>query len=142
MERAAEAWPATTCLRIGNIAGADSLLGTRPEAEVILDPIPSAPTGPTRSWIGPITLARTLASLIEAALAGQHLPRTLNIAQSPALPMDALLDAAALSWRFGPPRPETIAHVSLGTSRLAGFVTLPPASPAQLVGESHSLGPE
>lgn len=134
--------PGVTCLRIGNIPGADGLLGRAAVGpELILDPACGLPSGPERSWIGPRTFASALAALVGVALDGHDLPPVLNIAQDPPLPMAALLDVARLRWRFGPPREGTIARVALATRRLTEILPapLPPATSAALVAEWQSL---
>ncbi|WP_435165064.1 NAD-dependent epimerase/dehydratase family protein [Falsirhodobacter sp. 1013] len=115
-------------LRLGNVAGADALLG-RATGEVILDPV--GVEGPVRSYIGPATLARVLAHLFAAA----DLPRILNIAEPPPVSMGALLDAARLPWRFGSTREGAIPRVGLDTRRLQALCPLPPADPARMVTE-------
>ena len=55
-----------TCLRIGNIAGADALLGGQAAsgaAQVVLDPVAGQPMGPERSYIGPLTLGASPTTL-------------------------------------------------------------------------------
>ncbi|MDB6452681.1 NAD-dependent epimerase/dehydratase family protein [Falsirhodobacter sp. 20TX0035] len=115
-------------LRLGNVAGADALLG-RARGEVVLDPV--GPAGPVRSYIGPATLAGVLAHLFGTA----DLPRILNIAEPPPVSMGALLDAARLPWRFGPARDGAIPRVGLDTRRLQAICPLPPADPVRMVAE-------
>ncbi|WP_241557912.1 NAD-dependent epimerase/dehydratase family protein [Falsirhodobacter deserti] len=117
-----------TILRLGNVAGADALLGRAAE-EVTLDP--AGESGPVRSYIGPVTLARVLWALMQAP----SLPRILNIAEPPPVAMSALLAAAGIPWRFGPPREGTIPRVGLDTTRLQAICPLPPADPARMVAE-------
>lgn len=127
-----EALPgAATILRLGNVAGADALLG-RAGAEVVLDPV-----DPVRSYIGPVTLARVL----RAVMAAQDLPRILNIAEPPPVAMSALLDAAGIAWRFGPDRPGVVARVGVSTDRLDAICPLPPADPARMVAEWRQVCP-
>ncbi len=144
MESAARRWagPRVTILRIGNVVGADGLLGAaRPGVPVMLDPAGTYARGPLRSWIGPATLAATLAALVARALAGRTLPSVVNVAQTPPLPMASLLEAAGMPWQFGAPCPATIAQVALDTRRLAGILAAPlrPACPAGLVAEWRNL---
>ncbi|QUS36063.1 NAD-dependent epimerase/dehydratase family protein [Falsirhodobacter algicola] len=115
-------------LRLGNVAGADALLG-RAAGHVTLDP--AGPEGPVRSYIGPATLARVLGHLF----ATPSLPRILNIAEPPPIGMAALLDAAGIDWSFGPERAGTIPRVGLDTARLQAICPLPPADPARMVAE-------
>ena len=65
-------------------------------------------------------------------------PGALNLAQPPALPMGALLQAMGAAWSFGPgAAPVPVAEMDL--SRLATHVALPPATPEGLVAELGSL---
>ena len=142
MESAALNWharnggPGLTLLRIGNVAGADALLGRARRGPVTLDPTPDG-TGPRRSYIGPVTLAAVLSRLATLAVDGTPLPRILNIATPLPVAMSALLDAAALPWHFGPRNPAVIPEVSLNTARLQSLIRLPPTSshPRNLVAE-------
>lgn len=133
-----------TILRLGNLAGADALLGGNdPHAEVILDPVPGQDGGPLRSWIGPLTLVRVLVALAAAA-PDARLPPILNLAQPGVVAMADLLAAAGRRWRFGPPRDAVIARVELATGRLARFCAeqdcpLPPATAQGIVGETLAL---
>ena len=123
---------AATILRLGNVAGADALLG-RAQGAVVLDPVGAG--GPLRSYIGPVTLARVL----EALFAAPDLPRILNIAQPPPVAMEALLDAADIPWQFGPPRAGVVPRVALKVDRLAAICSLPTADPATMVAEWRRL---
>lgn len=120
-----------TMLRIGNVAGADAILGGwRPG--MALDRFPDGRT-PRRSYIGPQTLARVLHRLcFDAAL-----PEVLNIAAPRAVEMGALLDAAKLAWQPRPALPEAIPEVRLDTNALEARVAFAPenGTPAGLVGE-------
>ncbi|WP_096786971.1 NAD(P)-dependent oxidoreductase [Rhodobacter sp. CZR27] len=147
MERAALGWaetarPGLTLLRLGNVAGADALLGTvrPPDQPVILDPVPGG-GGPVRTYIGPLTLARVLERLVWLAAQGTELPRVLNLGAPPAVDMADLLDAAGLAWRWGPRREGVIPRVALGLERLQALCPLPAdaARPATLVAEWRTL---
>jgi nucleoside-diphosphate-sugar epimerase len=144
MERAALTWsgPAVTILRIGNVVGADALLGAaRPGAPVRLDPVPGERRGPERSWIGPATLADAFEGLITQALASAALPDVLNLAQAPTRFMGEMLDAAWIPWQFGPHNPRVARRVALAGARLAHALPrpLPPADPARMIAEWRSL---
>lgn len=121
-ELAAALGVSVCALRIGNVAGADAILGGwRPGFE--LDRFPDGGT-PRRSYIGPVTLARVLRALSGA----QGLPHVLNIAAPGAVEMGALLEAAGLDWRARPAPEGAIARVELATARLGRFVDLPQAA--------------
>ena len=114
-----------TCLRIGNIAGFDALLGgLRPGVLACLDPVAGQPLGPVRSYIGPVTLAHCLIQLAQLAARGAPLPPNLNIAAAP-VAMGDLLNAAAANWCFGPNNPKVLPRVELDISRLQNLVDLP-----------------
>lgn len=128
-----------TALRIGNVAGADALLGgalARPGQAVTLDPVPGQPAGPERSYIGPLTLARVLAALIQRA---PNLPDVLNLAQPGPIAMGDLLQAARADWQFGPLRDGVAPRVVMDTAQLQSLVTLEQARPVGLVAELDSL---
>lgn len=128
-----------TILRIANVAGADALLGgaaARAGSEITLDPAPGRPFGPERSYIGPLTLARVLRTLTART---PDLPDVMNIAQPGRVAMGALLDAAGLAWRFGPPREGVIPRVEVATDALRALLPLEPATPQDIVAELSSL---
>lgn len=137
MEQAAFDWqagqgpsaPRLTCLRIGNVAGADQLLLNAGRAEqtapLMLDRFADGST-PRRSYIGSETLAAVLVSLIRAAADGKVLPDILNIAAPGAVSMADLLDAYAAAGhpvaRQDRAAPKTaIPLVALDTTRLEAF---------------------
>lgn len=126
---------AATCLRIGNIAGADAILGSGP-GHLTLDPVPGTDAGPVRSYIGPLVLAQVLARVAELAAKGAALPPVLNIAQAPPVGMADLLRAAGRDWSFGPETPRVLPRVELATDRLQALLPgLRPATPGGLVAE-------
>jgi nucleoside-diphosphate-sugar epimerase len=135
----AETGPRPVVLRIGNVVGADALLGPRTDGgPVVLDPVPGRDGGPLRSWIGPVTLARVLAALCRMACE-DRLPSLLNLATAPPLPMADLLDAAGRAWRYGPPNPAVVPAAVLSAERLAALYPLPEARAGGLVAELARL---
>lgn len=132
--------PARSLLRIGNVVGADALIGgARPGVPVVLDPVPGADGGPLRSWIGLVTLARVLWKLCDIA----DLPPVLNVAQPGPLRMAALLEAAGIPWSYGPARPGVVGRATLDVTRLSGLSEphLPAATAEGLIAEWRGLGP-
>ncbi len=125
-----------TILRLGNLAGADALLGST--GKVVLDPVPGG-GGPIRSYIGPSAFARALTRLMALRARGQVLPPVINLALPGAVDMADLLRAAGRDWRFGPPRPGVVARVEVDVSRLVKLVPLPPARAADIVADLDTL---
>lgn len=123
-DRAAELGGAVTSLRIGNVAGADAILGGW-RAGFQLDRFADGRT-PRRSYIGPVTLARVLAALAERAVERGDLPDRLNIAAPGAVEMGALLDAADLTWAPRPAPEGAIPEVTLDVTALSGLARLDP----------------
>lgn len=142
LDRTGPGKPRLTILRLGNVAGADALLGrARADRPVILDPVPGRPGGPVRSYIGPRSLADVLARLAALAAGGTALPQILNLAAPPPVTMQALLEAAAQPWHWGPEVATVIPRVGLDTRLLHGLCPLPPEAgdPATMVAEWRSL---
>jgi UDP-glucose 4-epimerase len=117
--RAARLGQPVSILRIGNVAGADAILGGWHKSMQI-DQLADGTT-PRRSYIGPRSLAQALHGLSVC----DNVPEILNVALPGAVSMGGLLNAAGLAWRPRPAGPETIAHVELDTSRLTELVELP-----------------
>jgi len=114
MERAAlEAGQGrVSVLRIGNVAGADAILGGW-RAGMTIDRLPNGGT-PRRSYIGPRSLARVIHKLSKA----QTVPEVLNVAAPSVVAMGDLLDAAGLDWSLREPKGAVISEVALDTSAL------------------------
>jgi len=129
---ATELGVAVTSLRIGNVAGADAILGGW-RAGFALDRFADGRT-PRRSYIGPATLAHVLGDLALRAARRRDLPGALNIAAPGAVEMGALLDAAGLAWAPRPAPQGAIPEVALDVTALAGLVPLDPkAGTAQML---------
>jgi len=122
-----------TALRIGNVAGADALLGQSGSSR-ILDRFDSG-QGPVRSYIGPNGLSTVLQALTREAWSGATLPRHLNIALKGGVGMEDLCQAAGLdvTWQRAP---ETaVEKVVLDVTRLAGLVPVPEACATAVVAD-------
>ncbi len=122
-------------LRLGNVAGADALLGRlgagAPKLDIFADG-----RGPRRNYLGPATLADLLAGL--AAHSGP-LPRVLNLGAPGLVDMAELLRAARRGWVPRPAPPEALAEVALDTGLLQTLLPVPPdaADPVRIVAEWH-----
>ena len=134
LARAASLGLAATALRIGNVAGADALLGGIGDGPVHLDRF-DAGHGPRRSYIGPGAFACVMAALMQAAHAGRALPARLNLALPGVIDMGDLLRAADIpfTWRTAPESAR--AEAVLDVSALGALVDLPPARPAEIIAD-------
>ncbi|WP_179381251.1 NAD-dependent epimerase/dehydratase family protein [Jannaschia marina] len=128
MEAAAAEWraahpegPEAVVLRLGNVAGADALLSRLGPAVPTVDVFEDG-RGPRRSYVGPVTLARTLLRL---ARHPDPLPPVLNVAAPVATDMLDLLRAAGRDWTPATPAPTAIAEVTLDTRLLQTIAPLP-----------------
>lgn len=107
-----------TSLRIGNVAGADAILGNWTEG-MALDHLGGGRT-PARSYIGPRTFAKVMHALCQSV----ELPGVINLACPGTVEMGALLDVAGLPWARRDPHPGVIPEVALSTRRLSAHVPL------------------
>ena len=141
METVAAKVPGAIVLRIGNVAGADALLGVQPPpGGRVLDILPGG-HAPRRSYIGPQALAAALGRLARLAATERALPGLLNLALPGAVGMDALLQAAGESWRAQPAPPGVIDTVALDVTRAQDLGLVPewPATAQQIVADLHGL---
>lgn len=124
-------------LRLGNIAGADSVLsGWSPRFE--LD-ILSNGHSPLRSYIGPHDLASVLFQLLSKT---SSVPPSLNVALPKPVRMEALLDEAGLPWRPRKPMHDTLAQAVMDVSTLQDVTDLPnpPDCARHIVDDLRRLG--
>jgi nucleoside-diphosphate-sugar epimerase len=127
-----------TNLRIGNIAGIDSVLGGwKPgfQLDIFADG-----HSPRRSYIGVETLARVLGQLCSHP---DPLPAVLNVAAPGGTEMATLLDAAGKLWHPRPAPEAAIPAVTLDVRRLQELVPLPQQASdvAGMIREWHMLEP-
>lgn len=137
METAVAGQKDVTCLRIGNVAGCDALLGAAAQQTSLS--LACWPDGqsPQRSYIGPATLARALCDLLAAK---DPLPPVLNCAQPGALTMADLLDAADVAHTPREATASDLRRLELDVAALSAWVNLPPADPATLIAEARAAG--
>ncbi|ETD87143.1 NAD-dependent epimerase/dehydratase family protein [Rhodobacter capsulatus] len=137
MEAVAAGRPGAVVLRIGNVAGADALLGQpAPPGGRRLHVFPDG-LAPRRSYIGPQALARGLARLVRLAASGAALPGVINLALPGGVGMEALLRAAGESWQADPAPPGAIATVELAVDRALALDLVPdlPVTAAGLIAD-------
>lgn len=137
MEAVAAGRPEAVVLRIGNVAGADALLGQpAPPGGRRLHVFPDG-FAPRRSYIGPQALGRALSRLVRLSLGGAALPGVINLALPGAVGMDALLRAAGEGWQADPAPPEAIATVELSVERALSLGLVPdlPVTAASLLAD-------
>lgn len=131
--------PPTLCLRIANVAGADSLFRNIARgAPMTLDRFADG-CGPLRSYVAPQDLARVVAALVTSPA----VPRgALNVAAPGAVDMADVLRAARTPFTRRPAPPEALARMVLSTDRLRGVVDLSSdtAAPAHLVAAARAVG--
>lgn len=123
-----------TILRIGNVAGADALLGQPEGAPIMLDRFADG-HGPRRSYIGPRDLAAVMAALLARGAAGRDLPAILNLSLPGVVAMADLLHEAGRSFAWKPASETALPVVALDTTRLAQFVPLPELSATRIVAD-------
>lgn len=123
------------CLRIGNVAGADALLLNVAQTAfgdpVAIDTFANG-RGPVRSYIGPKSLARVLATL---AMQDTVLPPVLNIAAPEPISMDELAQAAGYSWTARPAQQYAQQRITLDSTLLGELYnfTTEESCPSQMV---------
>jgi nucleoside-diphosphate-sugar epimerase len=125
-----------TCLRVANVAGCDALFAAAGRGRVTLDRFADG-TGPSRAYIGPVTLARVLAALV--AHAGP-LPPVLNVAWPNPVAMVDVLAAAGVAHDWTPAPATALHHLALHTQALSRIVALPKVTPAAIVAEARAGG--
>lgn len=109
-----------TILRIGNVAGADAILGGWRKG-MLIDQLPNGTT-PRRSYVGPETLTRVMQELAQTS----DLPDILNIASPGAIEMGHLLNAANLKWSPRTAPDDVIETVELSTKQLERHIEFAP----------------
>lgn len=122
---AAAPGPARTILRIGSVAGAESLAASirhgweNPAAPLCLDRFPDG-QGPLRSYIAPSDLARVLVTLALAP----DLPGVLNLGAPAPVRMQDLLGAAHHPFSWQPASATARQSAVMDCSRLAALTGL------------------
>lgn len=143
MEAACAGAPGLTVLRIGNVAGADALLGrAAPDGGRRLDIFPDGRVA-RRSYLGPQALARAIAGLARLAAGGIALPGTLNLALPGVVGMADLLAADGQGWEPVPAPAAAIAEVRLDVTRAVdlGVIADAPARATAIVADLRALAP-
>lgn len=135
MEQAVRA-AGVTCLRIGNVAGCDGLFAAMARGPLTLDQFPDGQS-PRRMMIGPRDLASVLACL--SAL-DQPLPQLLNVANPGLLAMNALADAAGVSWTWQPAPAQALPVLEMDVSALLHHVNLTMARAPDMVAQARAGG--
>lgn len=125
--------PEVCILRLGNVAGADALLGKLADAPPRLDTFPDGAT-PMRNYLGPESLGRLLLAL---ALHPSPLPDVLNLGAPDRVAMGDLLRAAGRDWVAVTAPASALRDVALDTTRLGALLPLTPqmSDPARMIAE-------
>ncbi|MYM55445.1 NAD-dependent epimerase/dehydratase family protein [Thalassovita mangrovi] len=124
-----ETGPRSCCLRIGSVAGAESLAASVDayQAAEVKTPLTlhrfASGHGPARSYIAPSDLARAIEALALRPLT--DLPEAVNIGASRPVTMDALLHAAGIPFDWQP-APDAAREIAvLNTECLHRLAPLP-----------------
>ena len=129
------------CLRIGNVAGADALLGNgaalKQGARLRIDSFSGGGT-PLRSYIGPHTLAKVLCELVQNHKA---LPGVLNIGAPNPVEMATLAQAAGMAFDLVPAMGSAHQYITMDCAALAGLYSFSAtdSDPAQMAAQWRSL---
>jgi UDP-glucose 4-epimerase len=122
-------------LRIGNVAGADALLLNLAAGGVVQVDQFADGAGPLRSYIGPLTMARVMASLTT-----QVLPEVLNLAAPHPVAMNDLAQAARANWSWHPAPATAHQRITLDCRRLTALCPIDKAcSTAQAMVDEWQL---
>lgn len=119
-----EETPVSVSMRIGNVAGADSLFASIKRGQDInLDQFPDG-KGPERSYISPSDLGRVISALVLADL--DELPKVVNVSAPVATEMEAIAREAGcvVNWQSAPETANK--RVALDTTRLNNVIALGP----------------
>lgn len=140
MEAACDPWRdqglKVCALRIGNVAGADALLLNAGSGRPVLVDQFADRTGPVRSYIGPLSLARALAELTT-----QSLPAVLNVAAADPVAMADLAQCSGADWAWRAAPATAQQRITLNCQRLAQHVDMAAmaVSAAEMVVEWQSV---
>ena len=118
MEKIAKKHSNARILRLGNVLGADALLGVKRD-HYLVDRFADGQS-PRRSYIAPHQFGMIIAQLVNQF---NSLPKLLNVATPRPVSMGALLDAANLNWEAQPAPKTAISEVALDTTRLEKHIT-------------------
>ncbi|SEN47318.1 NAD-dependent epimerase/dehydratase family protein [Palleronia pelagia] len=133
--------PDVTALRLANVAGASEPFLSIRRGTARLDQFTDAPDAPSRSFIGPVTMARALAALADRAEAGEPLPSVLNLAGRTPLPMADIFTSANVSPDRVAAPPGAVARVHLDVGALDRLWPVPSADAAALWDEVRATDP-
>ncbi|MGP9791652.1 NAD-dependent epimerase/dehydratase family protein [Roseinatronobacter sp. NSM] len=126
-------------LRIGNVAGADALLGQDAGMHRVLDQFADG-QGPRRSYIGPCAFSELLARLVKRAGVGAHIPQRLNLALDGPVAMEDLCHAAGLGVHWRPAPPHALPCVVQDMAQLARLVPVGRADARAIIADWRTDG--
>lgn len=132
MEKALAGHANVTCLRLGNVMGADQLSRAVARGQVVLDQFTDG-QGPRRMMIGPLALGLAFVAL----LAQKCQQPILNLAQPGLVAMADLLTAAGADWRWQPASETALPALRMDLSAVQALIPLVPATPAGLIAEAR-----
>lgn len=125
-----------TCLRIGNVAGCGGLFQAMARGPIQIDQFLDG-QGPRRMMIGPRDLADVLATL---SAAKSTLPKVLNVANPHLIGMDAMADAASVTWHWQPAPNTALPVLAMDVAALCNHIALPGATAADMIAQARAGG--
>jgi hypothetical protein len=129
MEQAVAA-PHLTFLRIGNVAGCDTLADAMMRPPVILDRFANG-QGPRRAMLGAADMTQVLLALLSAA----KRPPVINLARPGLVAMADLLTATATPFLWQPAPSGALPVLALDVTLLQEIFPLPPANAADMAAQ-------
>ncbi|MDJ0822760.1 MAG: NAD-dependent epimerase/dehydratase family protein [Paracoccaceae bacterium] len=146
MEQMVSAWrslhggPMASILRVGNVAGADSLFGNLAQQEAIeLDRFTDG-QGPQRSYVAPSDLAQVVEAVLASPIAKGV--QILNVAAPQVTAMQAIVEASGKTLRWKDADASAAPLVALDVARQQALAALPDgaAEAGYLVAEARAGG--
>lgn len=138
-EKVVRSYTKGVCLRIGNVAGADSLFNSMKSGVVTLDRF-SDGSSPQRSYVGPGTLGKAITALTIRAVKQGLKHSVYNVASPKALEMAKIVDAAGVK-RIPCVAPQTAIRLyALDVSRLSKIVPLEHCDANDIVEDAQAAG--
>lgn len=125
-----------TCVRVGNVVGADMLMMAAERGPITLDRFADG-RSPRRMMIGVHTLGKAFTDLLAL---GEITRPVLNLAQPGLVAMSDLVTASGHVWSWRSAPDHALAELSLDLTHILSLIHLPPAAPENLIAEAKQAG--